>query len=157
MNLKRIIPALCLLLYTQGCMSSADISYLPPSNKYVDFNIEGKSGDNHFVYLLTIEDYILEDVYDSIQTSLQFLGYKIISKDFLSGKVAAKRGWNKYEWGAGAAVYFKHFEDVVKVKIICMVSRDAEGGWKKDYAVNIAYQLQKHLEQYHEKSTGSMQ
>lgn len=116
------IYSLCCFFFSSGC---ASVGTLPKNSSEVDFDgVEGKTGWSQYQHIENFKNTTVDNVYDAAKIGLGNAGFSLRKADKSMGYVLGEHGMTAHDWNVIAGVYFKKYENDVKVKMIVEGSKD---------------------------------
>lgn len=120
--MKKLMFVLLFICFFSGC---ASVGMLPKNSNDVDFDgVEGKTGWSQYQHVETFKNTTIDNVYDAAKIGLGNAGFSLRKAEKSMGYVVGEHGMTMHDWNIIAGVYFKKYDNDVKVKVIVEGSKD---------------------------------
>ena len=126
LNMNKIFfKSLFLIVIVFLLQACATITMVPDNASEVDFyGIEGKTGWSQYQHVEDFHGYSIDQIYEAAKIGLGDVGFSLRTANKSEEAVIGEHGITLHDWNIIAGVYFKKFNDVIKVKVIAEGSKD---------------------------------
>jgi len=147
--MKNLMFVMLFIGFFSGC---ASVGMLPKNSNEVNFDgVEGKTGWSQYQHNENFKNTTIDNIYEAAKIGLGNAGFSLRKADKSMGYVIGEHGMTAHDWNVIAGVYFKKYENDVKVKVIVEGSKDigfsgdvTSDGWTgkilkgmRDYLTNL--------------------